>query len=220
MLIVLAEVLPLCDSELFTRAILPLYGIPIHCLVRFHEELFKCVTLFISRQHSLCVPITKYFLRHWPKRSAFKELIFLDQVHAIFLQLVQRREQATPKNNDGSISQVLPFNQWYYTKEDKVHLEKHIEPLFQRICECISGTHYDVSQAAVKIVDHPAVFFPYVLFPVHPQDTAGHAELDPDSEERLQAEMSLNPLLIYVYKGFRRTVATHLYIEVRKTVVH
>lgn len=83
------------------------------------------------------------------------------------------------------------------------------QPLFNQICTCLEGQHYEVSVAAIRILDHPAVFFPFVLAPnVEPAETLPDGTLDARK----------HPVLSVIYRSFRRVVANHDYVEVRKTI--
>jgi hypothetical protein len=81
--------------------------------------------------------------------------------------------------------------------------------LFNRICTTLEGEHYEVSVAAIRILDHPAVFFPFVLAPKVPEP-----KTLPDGT----IEVRDHPVLSRIYRSFRRVVANHDYMDVRKTI--
>jgi len=207
------------------RVVLPLYWSSMQCFVRYHQEMFKCILKFVSDDHKLVAPITSSLLRHWSRSNAFKQLSYLDQLFAIFLELVKRWEPSNSKNQ----APALAANEWYYMDEDKIHLEKNISSVFQQLCLCIVGNHYDVSQAALRVLDHPAVFFPYIINPDPIKETsATTATTTMTTMTTLTTTKAKHGLAEYerihnhflpgVYKAFRRQVEIHMYIEVRKTL--
>lgn len=187
------------------NCLLPLYKAPFEVLVRYHPVLLKFMIKLIRSNHTIIKSVIKRLLYCWPLANASKQLLFLEQMSAIFLELVIRKGAAAGKPEED----LPPQKQWCYTPEDHAVLMELHETLFARVCWCLEGEHYEVSVAAIRILDHPAVFFPFLLEP----DVA-LAKLRADGTK----EARIHPVLNVIYRSFRRVVANHDYIEVRKTI--
>lgn len=191
--------------QFIETCLLPLYKAPFEVLVRYHPALLKFMIKLIHSDHNLIKSVIKRLLYCWPLANASKQLLFLEQMSAIFLEVVVRKGQAANRPEEN----IPPQKQWVYAKEDHdVFMELH-ETLFARVCWCLEGEHYEVSVAAIRILDHPAVFFPFLLEP-----DVLKAETKPDGTKAAR----IHPVLNVIYRSFRRVVANHDYIEVRKTI--
>jgi len=80
------------------------------------------------------------------------------------------------------------------------------QPLFTQVCLCLESSHSELAATAVRILDHPGVFFPFILFPkeirpgVGPVDTDSHA------------------ILGIIIHAFDKIGADHAYLDIRKTI--
>ena len=106
------------EHVLFFKTILiPLHKVQTSHL--FHEQLLRCSMLFLSKDHSLALPLAEGLLRYWPFGNSPKEILFLTE-----------------------LQEVLEVC-------DSAKLEPIIPKLFKRLVKCISGPQLQVADRAM-----------------------------------------------------------------------
>ncbi|KAI9482553.1 protein phosphatase 2A regulatory B subunit [Zychaea mexicana] len=96
--------------------------IPLHKpagLAMYHPQLDYCVVQFLEKDPSLTAEVVHGILRYWPKINSAKEVIFLNELENIL------------------------------DVTDSVELSKVLEPLFQRLAQCVASTHFQVAERAL-----------------------------------------------------------------------
>mmetsp|Transcript_3306 Transcript_3306/g.6215 ORF Transcript_3306/g.6215 Transcript_3306/m.6215 type:complete len:807 (+) Transcript_3306:90-2510(+) len=178
------------------RIVMSLYRVPHSSLVYYQPQLLKLTTKVINDNHNLAAPILLKLIRTWPRQSANKQLMFIEQIQAIFLALVQKK----------TATNIPPHQQWYYSDEDLTSLLKIRMTVFKQVCLCLESSHSEVSATAVRILDHPGVFFPFILFP---------KDLGPDGAP---VETNSHQILGVIIRAFDKIGAEHSYLDIRKTI--
>ncbi|KAI9274347.1 protein phosphatase 2A regulatory B subunit [Phascolomyces articulosus] len=96
--------------------------IPLHKpsgLAMYHPQLDYCVVQFLEKDPTLTTEVIHGILRYWPKVNSAKEVIFLNELENIL-------DAANP-----------------------TELSKVMEPLFQRLAQCVASTHFQVAERAL-----------------------------------------------------------------------
>lgn len=207
--------------QFFTLVVLPLFRAPYECLAHFHPPLARAVSKALRQCPRLSCDAIRKLTRWWPISSSSKQKLFLLQLQAIIMERVRK----------GSASAILQ-EQWVYSEADMAFMARNELPLFKRVCECVIGVHSELSAIAIRILDHPGVFFPFLLFPslprpsfvITPSETRIIVEpsivnIQPDgTDPRKTLGPKDHPTLAMVYKAFRKTVKQHPYLDVRRTI--
>jgi len=101
--------------------------LPLHSVVGsefFHEQLSFVVQQYVSKDPDLILPAISALLRYWPSRSAAKQILFLGELG----ELISRMEP--------------------------MHFEELCPRLMRRLCECISGPHFQVAEYAMGLLNN------------------------------------------------------------------
>jgi len=71
---------PLRDEhvQFFKNVIIPLHKVSTSHL--YHEQLLRCSMLFLSKDHSLAIPLVEGLLKYWPFANSPKETLFLSEL--------------------------------------------------------------------------------------------------------------------------------------------
>uniref|UniRef100_A0A1B0AK82 Serine/threonine protein phosphatase 2A regulatory subunit n=1 Tax=Glossina pallidipes TaxID=7398 RepID=A0A1B0AK82_GLOPL len=97
--------------------------VPLHKkenLPSFYEQLSACMMPLIKKEPLLCRPVIRGLLRIWPKSSARKETIYLNEIEVMIEEI-----------------SLLDF----------YRVQKH---LFRQISKCVSSPHYQVAKHALN----------------------------------------------------------------------
>ncbi|KAL9882759.1 uncharacterized protein ACN427_010423 isoform 1-T3 [Glossina fuscipes fuscipes] len=97
--------------------------VPLHKkenLPSFYEQLGACMTPLIKKEPLLCRPVIRGLLRIWPKSSARKETIYLNEIESMIEEI-----------------SLLDF----------YRIQNH---LFRQISKCVSSPHYQVAKHALN----------------------------------------------------------------------
>uniref|UniRef100_A0A1A9UUP4 Serine/threonine protein phosphatase 2A regulatory subunit n=1 Tax=Glossina austeni TaxID=7395 RepID=A0A1A9UUP4_GLOAU len=97
--------------------------VPLHKkenLSAFYEQLSACMMPLIKKEPLLCRPVIRGLLRIWPKSSARKEIIYLNEIEVMIEEI-----------------SLLDF----------YRVQKH---LFRQISKCVSSPHYQVAKNALN----------------------------------------------------------------------
>lgn len=178
------------------EVVISLYRSPFSCLVYYQPLLLKLATKVANDNHTLAAPIMIKLVKSWPRQSAHKQLYFIEQIQAIFLALVQKK----------SGQNLSPHQQWCYSNEDMEALIAIRQPLFTQVCLCLESSHSELAATAVRILDHPGVFFPFILFPKEIKPGAGIVEADD------------HKILGIIIHAFDKIGVDHAYVDIRKTI--
>lgn len=114
------------EHKRFLRNVL----IPLHkvrTFSQFSQQLAYCVTQFIDKDPSLASTVIGGLLTFWPRQSAMKEQLFLNELEEVL-------EAST-------------------TKE----VTKMLVPLFTQIAQCVSSPHFQVAERALFLWNNDAV---------------------------------------------------------------
>jgi serine/threonine-protein phosphatase 2A regulatory subunit B' len=101
----------------FKNIMIPLHKVQTSHL--FHEPLLRCSMLFLSKDHSLAIPLVEGLLRYWPFGNSPKETLFLTELQEV-LEVCELAK-----------------------------LEQLIPKLFKRLVKCISGPQLQVADRAM-----------------------------------------------------------------------
>ncbi|CAG9330485.1 unnamed protein product [Blepharisma stoltei] len=101
----------------FKIAMIPLHKVQTSHI--FHEQLLRCSMLFLSKDHSLAIPLVEGLLRYWPFGNSPKETLFLSELQDV-LEVCELAK-----------------------------LEPLIPKLFKRLVRCISGPQLQVADRAM-----------------------------------------------------------------------
>ncbi|KAG2225715.1 hypothetical protein INT45_011383, partial [Circinella minor] len=96
--------------------------IPLHKptpLSLYHPQLAYCVVQFLEKDPALTAEIVQGLLRYWPKVNSAKEVMFLTEME-----------------------EILDIT-------DAVEFRKIMVPLFQKIGQCVSSSHFQVAERAL-----------------------------------------------------------------------
>lgn len=96
--------------------------IPLHkvkSLVLYHPQLAYCVVQFLEKNQSLAEEVIGGLLRYWPKVNSPKEVMFLNELEEV-LDVV-----------------------------DGVEFQRIMMPLFVKLGQCVSSTHFQVAERAL-----------------------------------------------------------------------
>ncbi|KAI8141464.1 protein phosphatase 2A regulatory B subunit [Fennellomyces sp. T-0311] len=96
--------------------------IPLHKpsgLAIYHPQLDYCIVQFLEKDPTLTVEVIHGMLRYWPKVNSAKEVMFLNEL-----------ENILDVTNSTELSNVM-------------------EPLFQRLAQCVASTHFQVAERAL-----------------------------------------------------------------------
>ena len=107
---------------LFKNVLIPLHKVQTSHL--FHEQLQRCSMLFLSKDHSLAIPLVEGLLRYWPFGNSPKETLFLTELNDVI--------------------EVCELSK----------LEPLIPKLFKRLIRCISGPQLQVSDRAMQFFEN------------------------------------------------------------------
>ena len=115
---------PLRDEHVifFKNVIIPLHKVQTSHL--FHEQLLRCSMLFLSKDHSLAIPLVEGLLRYWPFGNSPKETLFLAELNDVI--------------------EVCELSK----------LEPLVQKLFKRLIRCISGPQLQVSDRAMQFFEN------------------------------------------------------------------
>ena len=106
----------------FKNILIPLHKVQTSHL--FHEQLLRCSMLFLSKDHSLAIPLVEGLLRYWPFGNSPKETLFLAELNDVI--------------------EVCELSK----------LEPLIPKLFKRLIRCISGPQLQVSDRAMQFFEN------------------------------------------------------------------
>ncbi|KAF6001638.1 hypothetical protein F1559_000479 [Cyanidiococcus yangmingshanensis] len=156
----------------FRRVLLPMHKA--RGLARYHRELTMCVVFFVSKDISLGVEAIRALLRHWPRTSARKELLFLTEINDILTacgtvlnrhpddssrrgQLVGQRSRRTIALATGQ--GVSRSRQGTSTSANSLgallaQFAVLVPEFFARLATCISSAQLDVSERAIYMVSN------------------------------------------------------------------
>jgi serine/threonine-protein phosphatase 2A regulatory subunit B' len=101
----------------FRNIMIPMHKVQTSHL--FHEPLLRCSMLFLSKDHSLAIPLVEGLLRYWPFGNSPKEILFLTELQEV-LEVCELAK-----------------------------LEPYIPKLFKRLVKCISGPQLQVADRAM-----------------------------------------------------------------------
>ncbi|CAO3654368.1 unnamed protein product [Mucor hiemalis] len=96
--------------------------IPLHkvkSLVLYHPQLAYCVVQFLEKNQALAEEVIGGLLRYWPKVNSPKEVMFLNELEEV-LDVV-----------------------------DGVEFQRIMMPLFVKLGQCVSSTHFQVAERAL-----------------------------------------------------------------------
>ncbi|KAI8075535.1 protein phosphatase 2A regulatory B subunit [Thamnidium elegans] len=113
--------LPLKDEH---KSFLLKVLMPLHkpsSLSTYHPQLTYCVVQFLEKDPSLTQKVVDCLLRYWPKVNSAKEVMFLNEIEEI-LDVV-----------------------------DNIEFCKVMVPIFQKIAQCISSSHFQVAERALYL---------------------------------------------------------------------
>ncbi|EDV23775.1 uncharacterized protein TRIADDRAFT_27264 [Trichoplax adhaerens] len=99
------------------KTLLPLHTVK--SLSCHHPQLAYCVVQFLEKDPALSEPVTRVFLKYWPKSHSPKEVMFLNELEEI-LDVIEPTE-----------------------------FVKIQEPLFQQLAKCIASPHFQVAERAL-----------------------------------------------------------------------
>lgn len=114
------------EHERFLKTVL----IPLHkvrSFSQFSQQLAYCVTQFISKEHSLASAVIEGLLKFWPRQSANKEQLFLNELEEVL-------EASTGPE-----------------------LKKMLIPLFTQVAVCVASPHFQVAERALFFWNNDAV---------------------------------------------------------------
>ncbi|KAH8549887.1 putative B-type regulatory subunit of protein phosphatase 2A [Umbelopsis sp. PMI_123] len=130
--------------------------IPLHkvkSLSLYHPQLAYCVVQFLEKDQALTEEVVMGLLRYWPKINSPKEVMFLHEIEEI-LDLVE-----------------------------PIEFQKIMKPLFQRLAQCVSSSHFQVAERALAfwnneyvvnlMGDNIDVIMP-IMFPALYENTKTH----------------------------------------------
>ncbi|CAO3667138.1 unnamed protein product [Umbelopsis ramanniana] len=130
--------------------------IPLHkvkSLSLYHPQLAYCVVQFLEKDQALTEEVVMGLLRYWPKINSPKEVMFLHEIEEI-LDLIEPNE-----------------------------FQKVMKPLFQRLAQCVSCSHFQVAERALAfwnneyvvnlMGDNIDVIMP-IMFPALYENTKTH----------------------------------------------
>ncbi|KAI9277341.1 phosphatase 2A regulatory B subunit-domain-containing protein [Umbelopsis sp. AD052] len=130
--------------------------IPLHkvkSLSLYHPQLAYCVVQFLEKDQALTEEVVMGLLRYWPKINSPKEVMFLHEIEEI-LDLIEPNE-----------------------------FQKVMKPLFQRLAQCVSSSHFQVAERALAfwnneyvvnlMGDNIDVIMP-IMFPALYENTKTH----------------------------------------------
>lgn len=106
----------------FKNVIIPLHKVQTSHL--FHEQLLRCSMLFLSKDHSLAIPLVEGLLKYWPFGNSPKETLFLAELNDVI--------------------EVCELSK----------LEPLVPKLFKRLIRCISGPQLQVSDRAMQFFEN------------------------------------------------------------------
>jgi len=104
--------------------------IPLHkvrTFTQFSQQLAYCVTQFIDKDPSLASTVIKGLLTFWPKQSATKEQLFLNEL-----------EEVLEASTESEVTKML-------------------HPLFSRVAKCVESPHFQVAERALFLWNNDAV---------------------------------------------------------------
>jgi len=104
--------------------------IPLHkvrSFSQFSQQLAYCVTQFINKDHSLASAVIEGLLKFWPRQSANKEQLFLNELEEVL-------EASTG-----------------------TEVTKMLIPLFTQVAVCVSSPHFQVAERALFLWNNDAV---------------------------------------------------------------
>lgn len=110
---------PLRDEhvQFFKNVIIPLHKVSTSHL--YHEQLLRCSMLFLSKDHSLAIPLVEGLLKYWPFANSPKETLFLSELQEVL-----------------EVCELSKLEPW-------------IVKLFKRLVKCISGPQLQVADRAM-----------------------------------------------------------------------
>jgi serine/threonine-protein phosphatase 2A regulatory subunit B' len=97
---------------------------PLHkpsSLSTYHPQLAYCVVQFLEKDPALTKQVVDSLLRYWPKVNSAKEVMFLNE-----------------------IEEVMDVT-------DNVEFPKVMVPIFQKVAQCISSSHFQVAERALYL---------------------------------------------------------------------
>merc|ERR1719397_1211525 len=104
--------------------------IPLHkvrSFSQFSQQLAYCVTQFINKDHSLASAVIEGLLKFWPRQSANKEQLFLNEL-----------EEVLEASTGAEVTKMLI-------------------PLFTQVAVCVSSPHFQVAERALFLWNNDAV---------------------------------------------------------------
>jgi len=119
--------LPVKDEHVgFLKTVLiPLHKVPSLC--QFSQQLAYCVTQFVDKEPNLSSTVIKGLLSFWPRQSASKEQLFLNELEGVL-----------EASNAEEVTKVL-------------------HPLFTQIAQCIESSHFQVSERALFLWNNDSI---------------------------------------------------------------
>jgi len=119
--------LPLKEEHVkFLKTVL----IPLHkvrTFTQFSQQLAYCVTQFIDKDPSLASIVIKGLLTFWPRQSATKEQLFLNELEEVL-------EAST-----------------------ETEVTKMLHPLFSQVAKCVASPHFQIAERALFLWNNDAV---------------------------------------------------------------
>jgi len=119
--------LPLKEEHVrFLKTVL----IPLHkvrTFTQFSQQLAYCVTQFIDKDPSLASIVIKGLLTFWPRQSATKEQLFLNEL-----------EEVLEASTESEVTKML-------------------HPLFSQVAKCVASPHFQIAERALFLWNNDAV---------------------------------------------------------------
>jgi len=107
------------------KVLIPLHKVP--SFSQFSQQLAYCVTQFIDKDPSLGSTVIEGLLNFWPKQSASKEQLFLNELEEVL-------ETSTGPE-----------------------VTKMLSPLFAQVARCVESPHFQVSERALFLWNNDAI---------------------------------------------------------------